>query len=302
LNQTRIQLNAGNTPGSPDANVLIESGRITLGGATSPGALNLRDLGGDIQISLFAGGTSTFSSFVSFQALGVTSNSGDGRVNLQGGARTVGQFASTSQSIEEPTVVIENESQPATPSASVGGGTACQISNNSPSHYTLRVINERHVQNPSLSGPAAFFEGEVRITSMLFKNGGGFQIDHPLEPENKYLYHSFVESPDMMNVYNGNVVLDERGEAWVQLPEWFEVLNCDFRYQLTPLGAAAPHLHIAEEVKNNRFKIAGGCHELKVSWQITGIRQDTFANNHRIPVEKEKSEAERGCYYQMLAH
>ena len=35
---------------------------------------------------------------------------------------------------------------------------------------------------------------------------------------------------------------------------------------------------------------------MKVSWQVTGIRQDAWANAHRIPVEEEKPEQERGFY------
>ena len=34
----------------------------------------------------------------------------------------------------------------------------------------------------------------------MSKPGGSFKIDHPVDPACKYLYHSFVESPDMMNV------------------------------------------------------------------------------------------------------
>ena len=40
-----------------------------------------------------------------------------------------------------------------------------------------------------------------------------FVIDHPLDPANKYLYHASVESPDVMNIYNGNVVTDANGRA-----------------------------------------------------------------------------------------
>jgi hypothetical protein len=35
---------------------------------------------------------------------------------------------------------------------------------------------------------------------------------------------------------------------------------------------------------------------MKISWQVIGIRQDAWANAHRIPVEVEKSERERGYY------
>jgi hypothetical protein len=152
------------------------------------------------------------------------------------------------------------------------------------------------VHGYSFSGFAGYFDGNVRVTGTLSKSGGSFVIDHPLDPENKYLYHSFVESPDMMNIYNGNVTLDENGEAWVELPAYFEALNKDFRYQLTPIGAPGPNLYVAQEISNNRFKIAGGTPGMKVSWQVTGIRHEPFAEKHRIQVEVEKTGSERGKY------
>ena len=152
------------------------------------------------------------------------------------------------------------------------------------------------IQGQSISGPAGNFLGNVTISGTLTKGGGSFKIDHPLDPENKYLSHSFVESPDMMNVYNGNVTLDARGEAWITLPEWFEALNRDFRYQLTAIGAPGPNLYVASEVSSNRFKIARGIPDGKVSWQVTGIRQDAWANAHRIAVEEAKPASQRGTY------
>jgi hypothetical protein len=137
--------------------------------------------------------------------------------------------------------------------------------------------------------------GNLTVAGTLQKGSGSFKIDHPLDPENKYLYHSFVESPDMMNIYNGNVTLDEQGEAEVSLPEWFEALNRDFRYQLTAIGKFAP-VYVAQEIKENRFMIAGGTRGQKISWQVTGIRKDAFAEHHRIPVEETKSLTERGKY------
>jgi hypothetical protein len=146
------------------------------------------------------------------------------------------------------------------------------------------------------SGYAGYFSGNVAIEGNLSKGGGSFKIDHPLDPENKYLYHSFVESPDMMNVYNGNVTVEADGTATVELPAWFQTLNTDFRYQLTAIGAPGPNLYIADEITNNRFSIAGGTSGMKVSWQVTGIRKDPYAEAHRIPVEQDKAEKERGKY------
>jgi hypothetical protein len=154
---------------------------------------------------------------------------------------------------------------------------------------------------------AAFFQGSVvcdstvrifgdmSVGGTLSKSAGQFKIDHPLDPANKYLAHSFVESPDMKNIYDGVVVLNTKGEAVVELPAWFESLNQDFRYQLTPLGAPAPNLYIAEEIIGNRFKIGGGEPGRKVSWQVTGIRHDVYANAHRLVVEEDKAEMERAC-------
>jgi hypothetical protein len=142
---------------------------------------------------------------------------------------------------------------------------------------------------------AGWFSGNVGVTGTLTKGGGSFKIDHPLDPARMYLSHSFVESPDMMNVYNGNVVLDGNGEAVVELPEWFEALNRDFRYQLTCIGGFAP-VYVAEKVHGNAFRIAGGSPGLEVSWQITGVRQDAWANAHRIRVEENKPGNEQGYF------
>ena len=86
----------------------------------------------------------------------------------------------------------------------------------------------------------------------------------------------------MMNIYNGNVTLDDKGEATVQMPDYFQALNQDFRYQLTAIGAPGPNLYIAEEIANNQFKIAGGQPGSKVSWQVTGIRHDPYSQQQAV--------------------
>jgi hypothetical protein len=145
------------------------------------------------------------------------------------------------------------------------------------------------------SGRVSFYTDDLIASNLTVSGAKHFRIDDPLDPANKYLYHASVESPDMMNLYNGTVVLDEGGEATVKLPDWFEALNRDFRYQLTCIGGFAP-VYIAQEIGNNTFRIAGGAPGLKVSWQVTGVRHDPYAEAHRSPVEVEKPLAERGHY------
>ena len=138
--------------------------------------------------------------------------------------------------------------------------------------------------------------GALDVGGNISKGGGSFKIDHPLDPENKYLYHSFVESPDMKNIYDGVVTLDASGSASVSMPDWFDAINEDFRYQLTAIGAPAPSLYIAEKLENGRFKISGGPAGIEVSWMLTGIRKNPYAEAYRIPVEEDKIGAERGTY------
>ncbi len=152
------------------------------------------------------------------------------------------------------------------------------------------------VYGQATDGYAVYADGNASVTGTLSKGGGSFRIDHPVDPEGKYLYHSFVESPDMMNVYNGTVVLNRKGKATVELPDWFEALNSDFRYQLTAIGKPAPKLHVSAEIENGTFAIAGGKSGQRISWQVTGVRHDAWANAYRIPVEVDKPQEDLGRY------
>jgi len=155
------------------------------------------------------------------------------------------------------------------------------------------------VYGSSASGYAGYFQGDVHVNGTLSKSGGSFKIDHPQDPANMYLSHSFVESPDMKNIYDGVVVLTKQGQAIVTLPSYFNALNQEFRYQLTCIGGYAP-VYIAVEIESSdnaqQFAIAGGTPGLKVSWQVTGIRHDAWANENRIPIEEMKVDANRGRF------
>ena len=144
-------------------------------------------------------------------------------------------------------------------------------------------------------GVELFVRGDVAITGNLTNSIGTSSMDHPLDPENKVLSHSEVISAERMTVYSGNVILDNQGEATVELPEWFESLNKDFRYQLTSIGEWA-RLYIAEKVNNNQFRIAGGRNGMEVSWQITAVRNDPYAQSNPVEVEQAKEAEAIGTY------
>jgi hypothetical protein len=140
-----------------------------------------------------------------------------------------------------------------------------------------------------------FFTGDVYVGGMATNAATSTIIDHPLDPANKYLTHSSVESSDMKNIYDGVIVLNASGEATVALPNWFESVNKDFRYQLTCIGGYAP-VYVSQEVSGNQFVISGGKAGMKISWQVTGIRKDAWAESHRLSTEIVKPSTERGTY------
>jgi hypothetical protein len=173
-----------------------------------------------------------------------------------------------------------------------GGEFRYQIPNNAGAQHRFFAATSATTSLLQMSIGA---NGNVAIAGSLSKGSGTFKIDHPQDPENKYLYHSFVESPDMMNVYNGNITTNVDGSATVELPAYFESLNKDFRYQLTVIGAFAQAI-IATEVKDNKFVIKTDKPNVKVSWQVTGIRKDPYAEQNRVVPEVEKPANEKGKF------
>jgi len=148
---------------------------------------------------------------------------------------------------------------------------------------------------------AGYFSGNVHATGSYTSGKSGTVIDHPLDPQNKYLAHSSIQSPDLINVYNGNVVTDANGDALVELPDYFDALNENFRYQLTVIGEFAQAI-IAEEISNNRFMIKTDKSDVKVSWQVTGTRKDAYAKANPSTVEYEKPANEKGFYMHPQAY
>ena len=131
-------------------------------------------------------------------------------------------------------------------------------------------------------------KGNLTVVGTLTKTSGTFAIDHPLDPANKILYHSFVESNAPENLYDGTATLDSKGEVTIVLPAYWDALNKDARYQFFALEQPMPNLYIKQEEKNNQFSIGGGAPGGTVSWQVTGTRHDPYILAHPQPVEVEK--------------
>lgn len=161
------------------------------------------------------------------------------------------------------------------------------------------------------------FVGVVGQTSDLANGGAGifsmddvvaagtknFRIDHPLDPENKYLNHFSIESNEVLNIYRGTVTCDATGNAVIVLPDYVSAININFSYQLTPIGAFAG-LFIAKKMENGTFSIAGAQPGMEVSWQLTGTRNDAYMRNrpNAGQVEVEKRSADKGKYLQPEYH
>ena len=157
-------------------------------------------------------------------------------------------------------------------------------------------------------GYAVYAEGDLGASG--FKS---FRIDHPDDPENKYLLHYSVESPEVINIYSETVTLDDRGEAVVELPGYFAKINTQPRYQLTAVGVPMPNLQVDERIDavalaagrratahepapQCRFRIAGGAPGGEVSWEVKAARNDLWMRNRVASVEIEKQGRERGKY------
>jgi hypothetical protein len=124
-----------------------------------------------------------------------------------------------------------------------------------------------------------------------------FHIDHPTDPENKFLRHFSSESNEVLNIYRGNVTFDANGEAIVEMPDYYELINKNPSYQLTPIGGYM-QLYIKEKLENGRFVIGGGNEGAEASWTVYAERNDPYLQQYpeKRAVEIEKREGQKGKY------
>jgi hypothetical protein len=146
---------------------------------------------------------------------------------------------------------------------------------------------------------AGWFAGAIHATSAT-ASIKAFLIDHPLDPENKYLEHSSVESDERMNLYRGTATTDAKGYATLRVPNWFTALNEDIQYQLTVIDEedsdSFTQAKVVQQLRGDAFKIRTSIGGAKVNWMITGRRHDPTSNHYPLQVEREKGPGERGKY------
>jgi len=140
--------------------------------------------------------------------------------------------------------------------------------------------------------PAIYADGDLAATGTK-----SFMIDHPLDPKNKILKHFCLESNEVLNVYRGNVKLDNNGEAIVTLPNYFNEINVNFSYNLTCVGEYTP-LYVKEKIKDNKFIIKGEKPNVEVSWTVYAQRNDLYIKKYpnSSKSEIEKKDTQKGLY------
>jgi hypothetical protein len=141
-----------------------------------------------------------------------------------------------------------------------------------------------------------FIDGDLDVVGTCICGSAGLRIDNPIDPAHGYLQHAVVASPDMKDVYDGIVTTGARGFGIVALPAYFQALNRSFRYQLTVVGRSFARAIVWREIAHNRFTIRTDRPHVKVSWQVTGIRHDAYANANRVRPLEPKPTADQGKY------
>ena len=162
----------------------------------------------------------------------------------------------------------------------------------------LKIFKRPNAQQIEMGGSSGNMTLQVnglvnsQVIMAAVKN---FQIDHPLDPDNKVLRHASIETNGMMNLYNGSVSTDADGYATVKMPVYFMALNRDFQYNLTVVGQTFAKAVVWEKMRDDgTFIIRTDEPGVEISWQVTGLRQDQFARDNPIEVEGRKTPGQIG--------
>jgi hypothetical protein len=152
------------------------------------------------------------------------------------------------------------------------------------------------VKGNASSGDAGYFSGNVHVSGSVNKAACSFLIDHPLDPENKWLRHTCMESPEPLVVYRGRARLDGGGQSVVEMPKYFVALTKEDQasIHLTPVGR--PFMTGAEWNPGFRSLTVYGEAGREVFWEVLAERDDPVIHQLAQPVEEDKVPEERGYY------
>lgn len=111
----------------------------------------------------------------------------------------------------------------------------------------------------------------IYMGSMLVLFGNFFFNSYVLKKDSRF-GAGVVKHQDPIQVtkaHTGRSVLDENGAARVDLPSVFSSGGAS-HYQVTPIGAPMPNLHVSEE-GDCYFMLSGGVANKPVSWTVTMV-------------------------------
>lgn len=149
---------------------------------------------------------------------------------------------------------------------------------------------------------AGYFSGATYVGGYLTKAGGGYQVDHPTDPENKILNHCFVESPEMLNQYSDTAIVGNDGTVEVSMPSYFSSATEKSRIQLTAQGCPMPNLHVSKKMSQGKFTIGGGVSGMEVVWTVVAARADKWAKANHPGVEIDKKPEDKGLFMHPELH
>jgi hypothetical protein len=119
-----------------------------------------------------------------------------------------------------------------------------------------------------------------------------FVIDHPTEPDDRYLVHGCLEGPEGGVYYRGSGRIVDGVSTTIELPQYVHALAADFTVQITPIydeenGCMCPPLNVGR-IRNGRYftvyqDTAAQTNRAEFFWTVMGTR-------HRIDVEPRKSD------------
>ena len=291
--------------------ITVDAGEVEISTATASG-IGLRTTNSNTGVAILANSTNAANTFSSFQS---ATNSGSGLASAVVGSTTGAAYGVSGQADAASTA----------PSAVYGSNLRTTGGHGVLGIGVNGVVGQSNYQAgfgvygqnldaiaPSGNAVGTYGIGYIGVWGddlgtggfSIYANGDlgaagvkTFSIDHPSNPENEYLRHFSIESNEVLNVYRGNAEFGGNGEAVVTLPDYFDVINTNFSYQLTPVGGYAP-LYIKEKISNGQFTIGGGQAGMEVSWTVHAERNDPYLqqNPEKRSVEVEKEDWNKGKY------